>query len=77
MPDGRPYLGPRILDSFADLGEENVFDFWHKAVTQLTARMPKEEKDVWEAMASLARVMRGRIEGQYIAGMWQKDLRRR
>jgi len=70
-------LEPRILDSLADLGDGSVFDLWHKAVTQLTARTFEEEMNVWEAMAFLARLMRNKIEGQYIAGMWQKDLRRR
>jgi hypothetical protein len=77
MPDEHPHHLPRFLDTFTNLDDQNVFDLWHKAVEEFTSRNHNEVREVLDALACLARAVRGRFEGRYVAGMWENDLRRR
>jgi hypothetical protein len=69
MPEEYPAPVPRILDSIDNLGEHNIFDLWHQAVTNYTSRKLTKASDMLPALAGLARVIRKYIDGEYIAGL--------
>ncbi|KAH6664577.1 ankyrin repeat-containing domain protein [Halenospora varia] len=77
MPEHWPRAEPRILDSFADLGEGSVYDLWHKAVAEFTARPTEDEREALFYLGCLAQVLRAKFEGRYIAGIWERDIMRR
>lgn len=79
MPKEWPHYPtpPRLLNWLLDPGDLPIYDFWHQAVTDFTARQVKEYCEILVIVACLARALGSRIEGKYIAGILEKDLRRR
>ncbi|KAH8650608.1 hypothetical protein BGZ60DRAFT_498388, partial [Tricladium varicosporioides] len=65
-------LSPR----FSGLEDGNVYDLWHKAVAEFTVRSTRNDKALLPALSCLAKVMRSKFEGRYIAGLWEKDFMR-